>query len=201
MFIPLKRKFYKRYCLDVAEEILGKYLVKNDSDNLLVGKIVEVEAYDGSIDEASHSYCGITNRNRVMFNEGGYLYVYLSYGIHFCANIVTGNKNEGQAVLIRAVEPVVGIEKMSINRFGHKAVKDFEFYNLTNGPGKVCKALEINLTHNGIDICGNKIFIVANRKSERFEIMRTERIGINKSRHLKWRFYIKNNRFVSNTKK
>ena len=111
----LDKDFYKAKVLIVARQLLGKTLVKKDGKTILSGRIVEVEAYDGEVDQAAHSYGGITKRNEIMFNEGGYLYVYLSYGVHFCCNVVTGIKNKGTAILIRAVEPVEGIEIMCKN--------------------------------------------------------------------------------------
>ena len=108
----LPRKFYIRPVLAVAKELLGKVLIKKDGNQVLAARIVEVEAYDGKVDKASHSFNGKTKRNEVMFNEGGYFYVYFTYGAHFCCNVVTGKRNHGAAVLIRAVEPLIGIDKM-----------------------------------------------------------------------------------------
>ena len=159
--------------------------------------IVEVEAYDGEVDQAAHSYGGITKRNEIMFNEGGYLYVYLSYGVHFCCNVVTGIKNKGTAILIRAVEPVEGIEIMCKNRFGKKNINEKEIINLTSGPGKVCKAFGIEKKHSGFDLTGDKIFILNSSLKEREKIVSSKRIGITKSAHLPWRFYIKNNPYLS----
>ena len=125
MELPLKlnREFYKQPLLDLARKLPGKLLVKSTGSELLAGKIVEVEAYDGATDESAHSFNGKTPRTEVMFKEGGYLYVYLSYGVHYCCNIVTGNKDEGTAILIRALEPVIGIDQMAINRFGKEKSK------------------------------------------------------------------------------
>lgn len=200
-FYPLGRNFYKRHCLEVSRDLLGKLFVKKDSGKLLVGKIVEVEAYDGAIDEASHSFVGITNRNKVMFYEGGFLYVYFTYGVHHCANVVTGENGEGQAVLIRAIQPLIGVEMMAKNRFGKVNPDKYDFVNLANGPGKVCKAFGIDLSYNGLDLCGKKVFISENFMNESFDIISTKRIGITKSKDLNWRFLIKDNRFVSRTVK
>lgn len=193
----LSRNFFTRNVITVAKELLGKVLVKLDNRNLLAGIIVEVEAYDGSIDEAAHTFIGKTKRNEIMFNEGGYFYVYFTYGNHFCCNVVTGKKGKGTAVLIRAVEPLSGIEKMALNRFGKKEISLNEKPNLTSGPGKVCKAFGINKEYSGIDLTGNKIFLLDRPRIKPEDIIITRRIGINKSVDLPWRFYIKDNPFVS----
>jgi DNA-3-methyladenine glycosylase len=193
--LPLK--FYKRNVHTVAKELLGKYIVKKNNDIYLCGKIVEVEAYDGNIDEAAHSFRGKTERNRVMFEGGGKLYVYFTYGMHFCANVVTGNINDGKAVLIRAVEPVDGIEQMILNRFGKKSIKENEIKNLCNGPGKFCKAFNIDRNDNGTDLTGDYIFIIGNKELTPDNIVTAQRIGIKKSVDLPWRYYIKENKFVS----
>ena len=102
----LKREFYTRNLLNVAKNLLGKILVKKIGQKIISGKIVEVEAYHGDYDQASHAFKGKTKRNEIMFEEGGHLYVYFTYGIHFCANVVIGKKDKAAAVLIRAVEPL-----------------------------------------------------------------------------------------------
>lgn len=193
----LPKEFYLRYTSDVAGDLLGKYFVRRIGKNFLAGKIVEVEAYDGSFDEAAHTFIGKTKRNEVMFNDGGILYVYFTYGMHFCCNVVTGKKDEGQAVLIRAVEPILGVEIMAKYRFGKSNLTQNEFRNLTNGPGKVCQALRIRRKENGTDLTGDEIFLVDNNKIHSKKIITTTRIGIKKSVDLPWRFYIKDNLFVS----
>jgi DNA-3-methyladenine glycosylase len=193
----LQRNFYTRNVITVAKELLGKILVKSDSQTLLAGIIVEVEAYDGSVDESAHTFRGKTKRNEVMFNEGGYFYVYFTYGNHFCCNVVTGKKGKGTAALIRAVEPLTGIEKMALNRFGKKQITQKEKLNLTSGPGKVCKAFSINKKYSGIDLTGKKVFLLDAPKVKNKDIVITKRIGITKSADLPWRFYIKDNPFVS----
>ncbi len=193
----LKRNFYTRDLQIVAKELLGKILVKKNGRKYLAGKIVEVEAYDGEIDEASHTFVGLTERNKIMFNEGGYFYVYFTYGAHYCCNVVTGRKGHGTAVLIRAIEPLEGIDAMSVNRFGRKLMNEKEKINLTSGPGKVCQALEISKEHYGYDLTGDKIFLLYQPKIAENNIVTTKRIGIKKSVDLQWRFYIKDNPYVS----
>jgi len=193
----LKKNFYQRELLDVARNLLGKVFVKIDSNKILAGEIVEVEAYHGDFDKAAHSYGGITKRTEIMFEEGGYLYVYFTYGAHHCCNVVTGMKGEGTAVLIRAIEPVSGIDMMIRNRFGRKLKKEKEIFNLTSGPGKICQAFRINRSHSGIDLTGEKIFILENTRIPNMEIGTSKRIGITRSTELPWRFYIKDNPYLS----
>jgi DNA-3-methyladenine glycosylase len=193
----LQRNFYMRDLLTVARDLLGKILVKKENGEILSGMIVEVEAYDGEIDEAAHTYIGKTKRNEIMFNEGGYLYVYFTYGAHFCCNVVTGISGRGTAVLIRAVEPLEGEEIMVKNRFGRKLKNEKEKFNLTSGPGKICQAFAIGREHYGIDLTGDKIYLLDYRKIRKDEIGVSQRIGIKKSTHLPWRFFVKNNPYIS----
>ncbi|HRI48480.1 MAG: DNA-3-methyladenine glycosylase [Ignavibacteriaceae bacterium] len=192
----LNIEFYKRDVVTVAQNLLNQYFVHKESGSYLIGKIVEVEAYSKIDDEASHSFKGRTKRNASMFLGGGHLYVYLSYGINYCANIVTGEIEAGDAVLIRAVEPVYGVSKMAINRTSNNVVFKEMNRDLTNGPGKFSKAFNINLTHDAENLLGENIFILENY-SLREEIISTERIGISKSKNLIRRFYINNSKFVS----
>jgi len=193
----LSRSFYRRELLQVAQNLLGKILVKVDGKNFLSGKIVEVEAYHGDFDKAAHSYRGKTERTKIMFEEGGYLYVYFTYGAHHCCNVVTGKKGQGTAVLIRAIEPLSGIEAMIKNRFGRKLKNDKEKFNLTSGPGKTCQAFGINRSHSGIDLTGDKIFILDTENINNKDIGVSKRIGITRSVDLPWRFFIKNNPYLS----
>ncbi len=193
----LKRRFYTRDVLTVARELPGKILVKKEGNQILAGRIVEVEAYDGDIDEAAHTFIGKTKRNEIMFNEGGFFYVYFTYGAHFCCNVVTGCKDKGTAVLIRAVEPLEGIDAIKKNRFGNEPVTGKKLFGLTNGPGKVCQAFGITKKHYGIDLTGDKIFLLDEEKIPDENIIITKRIGIKKSVDLPWRFYIKDNPYIS----
>ena len=193
----LPRKFYTRDVLTVAKELLGKILVKKENGLTISGIIVEVEAYDGEIDEAAHTYIGRTKRNEIMFGTGGFFYVYFTYGAHFCCNIVTGIEGKGTAVLIRAVEPLEGEKIMIKNRFGRDLKNEKEKFNLTSGPGKVCQAFSITKEHYGIDLTGNEIFIINSGMLNEDEIGVSQRIGIKKSVHLPWRFFIKNNKYIS----
>lgn len=196
-FTILARKFYSRPVLSVARDLLGKILVKVESDKLLTGRIVEVEAYDGRIDQAAHSFNGRTERNEVMFREGGYFYVYFTYGVHHCCNIVTGRKDSGTAVLIRAVEPIDGIERMAKRRFAKKKLSEKELFNLTNGPGKICKAFGFTRKDSGTDLTEAKIFLIDQPKLKKSKTGISERIGITKSKELNWRFFEIGNPYLS----
>jgi len=196
-FRKLTLEFYRKDALKVAQSILGKILVRQSGDLILSGKIVEVEAYKGNIDKAAHTFGGKTKRNEVMFEEGGLLYVYFTYGMHYCSNVVTGPSGEGQAVLLRGIEPISGIETMAFNRFGKNTINEKENINLTNGPAKICKAFGLDKTWNGAKLVSDNFFIIDQPDIPSALIVTTTRIGIKKSVNLPWRFYIKNNSFVS----
>ncbi|WP_029451098.1 DNA-3-methyladenine glycosylase [Clostridium algidicarnis] len=198
----LSREFYRRDALIVAKELLGNLIVKKVGNDILVAKIVEVEAYRGTIDKAAHSYSGkATNRTKIMYGDGGFAYVYLIYGIYYCMNIVASTIDNPEAILIRAVEPIDGIDIMSKLRYG----KDFnditkkQKINLTNGPGKLCIALNITKEDNGVDMYGEDFYILNNEKKD-FTIETSKRINIDYSEEAKdfdWRFFIKDNIYVS----
>lgn len=194
---PLPRSFYLRPTLQVARDILGKRIVRIVGTKVLIGKIVEVEAYCKG-DPASHAFRGRTKRNDVMFWEGGHVYVYFTYGMHFCANIVTGNEGTGEAVLIRAVEPLVGIELMTMNRFPNlQSLNHLSFINLTNGPAKFCKAFGLARQENGLDLLGSEISITDGEPFSPKLMKRSQRIGIQRGTEKKWRFFINGNPWVS----
>jgi DNA-3-methyladenine glycosylase len=184
---PLSRSFYHRPTIDVSRDLLGKVVVHGPTS----GIIVETEAYLGGDDLASHSAAGITDRTRVIFGPPGHAYVYLSYGIHECLNIVAETDNVPGAVLIRALEPLEGIEIMRSRR--PKARTD---HDLTNGPGKLTRALAITRALNGADMMRGDLF-VHTLALPPFEIEVSKRIGITKCPDLPLRFTIKGNRFVS----
>ncbi|SCY01528.1 DNA-3-methyladenine glycosylase [Alkaliphilus peptidifermentans] len=198
----LTREFYNRDTLDVAKELLGKHLIIIEGNKSSTSKIVETEGYIGSIDKAAHSYQNKrTPRTEVMFGPPGYAYVYLIYGMYYCLNIVTEAAGESAAVLIRAVEPISGVEEMSIRRY-KKTIDQLnrkEISNLTSGPGKLCMALGINKSHNGMDMCGDSIYLTYG-SDEEHEIVTSKRINIDYAEEAvdyPWRFYIKDNPFVS----
>ena len=194
---PLPRSFYLRPTLQVARDLLGKHILRMIRNTLLIGKIVEVEAYCKN-DPASHAFRGRTMRNGVMFLEGGRLYVYFTYGMHFCANVVTGKEGTGEAVLIRAVEPLSGIELITKNRFPNlQSLNHQSLINLTNGPAKFCQAFGIARQENGLDLLDSEISITDSKSIPSKFIMRSSRIGIQHAIEKKWRFFIKGNPWVS----
>jgi DNA-3-methyladenine glycosylase len=191
-FRKLLKEFYKRSAVITAKELIGKYIIRKIGRKTLSGIIVETEAYTGRNDPAAHSYNGKTSRNAVMFEEGGAAYVYFTYGNHFCFNAVTGKKDTPSAVLIRGVEPVEGIEIMKKNR------RTGNIYNLTNGPGKFTKAFGIDKKHNGASLLGDEIYIAElARENKKYHILKSKRIGITKNTDKLYRFYVKDNLFVS----
>jgi len=178
----ITRNFYEINTVKAARNLLGMILCRKMSDGtILKGKIVETEAY--TQDEPScHAYIGVTKRNEVMFKKAGLAYVYFTYGMYHCLNIITEKEGYGAGVLIRALEPLSN-------------------FSNTNGPAKLCRELNITKELNGVDICSNKspLYLEYGDYIKDSYIIRTERIGIKRACELKWRFYIKDNKFVSKT--
>lgn len=174
----------------VAPRLLGCELVRELDGRLLRCRIVETEAYDQS-DAASHSYKGRTPRTDVMFGPSGHVYVYFTYGMHFCCNVVTGREGQGAAVLIRAVEPLEGEDIMSTRHRGLRGVA------VTNGPAKLCQALAIDRSMNGHDLALSPLRLVVRDPLVQREIIQTTRIGITQAKDMPWRFYIADNAYVS----
>ena len=193
----LDKQFYKRDVLIVARSLLGKTIYSEKKGLVLTGKIVETEAYHGDIDKAAHTFKGKTERNKIMFEEGGLMYVYFTYGMHYCANVVTGNQGTGTAVLIRAVEPLEGVDAMALNRYGKSELSEKELINLTNGPAKFCQAFNITKEDNGTNLLEDQIYIADAPAVNKRDIITSQRVGIKKSIELPWRFYLKDNKFVS----
>jgi DNA-3-methyladenine glycosylase len=187
----LPEAFYARPVLEVAVELLGKIFVIMHQSLYLVARIVETEAYQSDIDEASHAFRGRTPRNATMFGKPGVLYVYRSYGIHFCVNVVTTRAGgPASAVLLRAMEALDGEDEMRVRR----GIRDREA--LLRGPGNVCKALGLDLSFNGRDLStGNPEILNAPAPAE--AIVTTTRVGITRSIDLPWRFYLCGNNSVS----
>ncbi len=198
-FKQLGRDFFVRNTVTVARELLGNYLVRKTLRGRIVGKIIEVEAYLGPHDKATHSYnYKKTNRTKVMYMVPGTLYIYLIYGLYHCLNVITEPEDMPCAVLIRQLYPIDGIELMSKNR-NVKIGKNFR--NLTDGPGKLCMALNITKAQfNGIDSCSlsSKLFFIEGQKVKDNSIVTNKRIGINYAEEDKdqlLRFTLKNEKF------
>jgi DNA-3-methyladenine glycosylase len=191
----LRRDFYRRSTLTVARELLGKRLVRVVDGQRLSGLIVEVEAYIGEDDAACHAARGRTPRNEAMYGPPGHAYVYFIYGMHHCLNVVTEEVGFPAAVLIRALEPLEGLEIMRRHR------PDKPDGELTNGPAKLCQALAIERGFNGMDLCsGEVLFIEEGQVVAQEEIGASPRIGIKTdelARSAPWRFYLQGNDFVS----
>ncbi|QQY79587.1 DNA-3-methyladenine glycosylase [Keratinibaculum paraultunense] len=200
--MKLDKNFYMRDTLIVAKELLGKILVRNVDGKLLKGKIVETEAYLGLKDKAAHSYGGRrTKRVETMYGEPGRAYVYFIYGMYYCFNIVTKEKGIPEAVLIRAIEPLEGIDEMAKNRFGkpYGQLNKYQRENLTNGPGKLSMAFNIDKTLDKEKLWGNKLYLEEGI-CEDFNIIETTRIGIDyaeEAKYFPYRFYIEGNPHVS----
>ncbi len=194
---PLPRSFFQRPVLRVAPDLLGCTLIRRVRGTTVTGRIVEVEAYRGD-DPASHSYRGRTHRNAVMFGPGGHLYVYFTYGMHFCMNVVTGAEGEGEAVLLRAVEPLIGLETMALRRYGRKALGSrTEVRNLCRGPARLCEAFSIGRSQNGIPLDSQHLFLARPQPGERISIGRSQRVGIRNGRDRKWRFFVRGSEWIS----
>jgi DNA-3-methyladenine glycosylase len=178
----LPRSFYDRDTVRVARELLGKSLIHKFSGIERIGKIVEVEAYLGEHDLAAHSSKGLTARTQIMFGPPGHAYVYLIYGVHHCMNVVTEREGHASAVLLRAIEPVKNVSSK------------------TNGPGLLCRAMQIDRRLNGHDLLSDDFFIAEPNTAEKISMVKRPRIGVDYAKH--WakrllRFYIKDNPFVS----
>lgn len=201
----LNKEFFKRDTLSVAKDLLGKIIVKNDNGIIYKAKIVETEAYLGVDDRAAHTFGDRkTERNKIMYEDAGTVYVYQTYGIHFMLNFVTQDKNIPEAVLIRAIEPLNQFDKISLNRFGkiYNELTSYQKKNITNGPGKLTKALNIDKDLNGNNLF-NQSFYVEDDNSI-FDIIIDKRIGIDYAQEaidFPYRFYIKDNSYVSVLKK
>ncbi len=200
-FNKLPHSFYQRKnVITIAKDLLGKILVTHFDNILTAARVVETEAYNGAVDKASHAFGNRrTNRTEVMYAEGGLSYVYLCYGIHHLFNVVTNIKDTPNAVLIRAAEPMIGIQDMLI-RTGKKKLDN----TLTKGPGNVSKALGIYTHHSGMSLLSDELFIADDGfKPKPSQIIATPRIGVDYAGAdalLPYRFIIKDNPYVSGKK-
>lgn len=200
MAARLPREFYARDTLDVARDLLGKRLVRLDDGVRLSGRITEVEAYIGEDDRASHASPGPTARNAPMYGPPGYTYVYLIYGVHHCLNIVTEREGFPAAILIRALEPLEGLETIQQRRGLHHLSP-----SLTCGPGRLCAALNIDRRLNACDLCAADalLWIEDAEAVPETQVARSPRIGVRGDQaalEARWRFYIRDSTWVSGTK-
>jgi len=192
---PLPRSFFERKTVSVARELLGKILVRRTVEGVASGRIIETEAYRGEDDPASHAYRGPTKRNRLMFGRGGFAYVYFVYGSNWCLNATTEPAGIPGAVLIRAMEPLSGLEFMTRNR---SLGQDGLIRTLTNGPGKLTQAMDISGELNGTDLTKiGKLFICGTDGADLVRVATTGRIGVRNGSRRPWRFYVKGNDFVT----
>ena len=191
----LSKSFFRRPTLDVARDLLGKYLVVKHGRAIVSGKIVETEAYVGEDDKACHASKGRTPRTETLYKEAGTVYVYLIYGMYHCVNIVTEKKDFPSAVLLRAVEPAEGIEVMKKRRKTEKETA------LCSGPGKLCQAFGITRGMNGEMIAGDALWIEDRGVRVRGnDVMEATRVAVDYAGPCAdhpWRFYIKDSPFVS----
>ncbi|MBL7167375.1 DNA-3-methyladenine glycosylase [Candidatus Bathyarchaeota archaeon] len=189
--VPLERSFYRRDTAVVAQELLGKTIVRRQDQQVLTGRIVETEAYYGDKDPASRAYRGRKNYNSPMFDDPGRLFVYMVHS-WWLLNIAAHELGEVGAVLIRALEPIEGIPVMEDNR----GVTDL--HNLTSGPGKLTKALNVTKDLHGLDVTeGSAELKIVDEGPEDFQTATSHRIGVTRDLPRKLRFYVKGNRFVS----
>lgn len=200
LLVPVPRAFYEQATLDVARALIGKTLARRTARGVAAGIIVEVEAYAGAMDPASHAYRAMTPRNRSMFGPAGRAYVYLSYGMHCCINIVTEREGEAAAVLVRALQPTHGMALMRERRGVGIGDRD-----MCRGPGRLCQALDITRAQDGADL-------TVRPGTDRLDglwiaetvdwamdtaVATSPRVGITRAVDWPWRFYVADNRFVS----
>ncbi len=180
---PLPKSFFEEPPVRLAKKLIGTILVRETEGHLLSARIVEAEAYAGSDDPASHAYRGRTQRNEVMFRSGGYAYIYFTYGMHYCFNVVSGRKDGlAGAVLFRAAEPLDGITIMRRNR-GKQ-----DLSQLLSGPAKLCEAMDITGELNGIGLQGPPLYLTPPPDGAKIRIRATPRIGITNGKDKRWRF-------------
>lgn len=196
---PLPREFYLRDANMIAPELLGKLLVHRSPEGITSGMIVEVESYVGPSDKGAHSYANKrTSRTEIQFGPGGYAYVYAIYGMHVCFNVVANGREQPEVVLIRALEPVGGLELMERRRGIRNPIQ------LCNGPGKLCQAMGITKAQYGWDLCGPDLYLAEGHPMEVDHIMVSPRINIDYAGECGdylWRYFIKDNPYVSKVAK
>lgn len=208
----MNKEFFRNNGIEVSKSILGKYLIRKYEDIEIVTKIVETEAYMGINDKGAHVFGDKrTERTKPLYLDGGHIYVYLIYGMYYCLNISANKEDIPECVLIRAIEPIKGIENISQNRFNkpYEELSTYQKKNITNGPGKLCMALKIDKELNSKSILGDELYIsdfYINNDGKKvycednFETVSSKRINIDYAEEAKdypWRFFIKYNKYVS----
>ena len=194
--MKMNHSFFRKDTVELARNLLGCLLVHGTPDGVAAGMIVETEAYVGGVDKACHAYRNRSERTEIMYGDGGFAYVYFIYGMHHCFNVVTGPAGEGNAVLIRALEPVIGLDLMRKRR------QTNQLQILCNGPGKVCQALAITKGEYGLDLCdpASPLRLVRFRYIPDNRIASSPRINVayaEEAAAWPWRFYVKDNLYVS----
>ena len=198
----LSREFYNRDTVQVAQDLLGKYLVRRYHGELLVGRITETEAYIGRCDKACHAYnYRRTSRTETLFMAPGHAYIYLIYGMYNCLNFVTEPEGEPAAVLIRAVEPIAGTDTIYRLRFGDKPLTPYRIKHFMDGPGKVCKGFSLTRDENRMDLMSDELFVsdtldelgITSPELPQERLCAGPRIGIDyaeEARDFPWRFWL-----------
>jgi DNA-3-methyladenine glycosylase len=179
---PLERRFYERPVERVARSLLGCLLVRVDGEEIVGGRIVETEAYGGPGDPGSHADRAPNGRARIMFGPAGIAYVYFTYGMHHCMNAVTGQEGKGSAVLIRALEPVYGVDRMRTG--APPALPD---HKLASGPGRLCRALGVTRELNGTDLTSGPLRILKGTRVR--DVSNSVRVGLTVDDQREWRFF------------
>ena len=188
--------FFRQDTVELARKLLGCLLIHRTPDGVAGGMIVETEAYVGAIDKACHAYRNRSERTEIMYHDGGYAYVYFIYGMHYCFNVVTGPEGEGNAVLIRALEPVIGLDLMRKRR------RMNQLRTLSSGPGNVCQALDMTKNDYGLDLVNadSPLRLIQYRYIPDAKIGASPRINVayaGEAAAWPWRLYVKDNPYVS----
>lgn len=198
----LPHEFYNRDTVQVAQDLLGKYIVRILNGERLIGRITETEAYIGRCDKACHAYnYRRTQRTETLFMAPGHAYIYLIYGMYHCLNFVTEPEGEPAAVLIRAVEPIAGTDTIYRLRFGEKPLSPYRMKHFMNGPGKLCKGFSLTRNENGLDLTGDTLFVcdtleelgILSPEFQKERMCAGPRIGIDyaeEAREFPWRFWL-----------
>jgi DNA-3-methyladenine glycosylase len=203
----MEREFFRRPATEVAPGLLGCVLEHETAAGLVAVRVTEVEAYMGAADSASHAYRGRTQRNAVMFGPPGYAYVYFTYGMHFCVNLVCSPEGTASAVLLRAGQVIAGEElarerrasagRASAGRASAGRSQLQESINLASGPARLCQALDIDRSLDGADVCAARSALRVRGTTDRYEIKTGPRVGVSTAAEVAWRYWIAGDPTVS----